>query len=343
MRENEKLNPNRILELSTGFLPAKVVLVATKLELFSFLAEGERDLQEIRRHYGFHGRGLADFLNVLVALDLLERRCVNRVPVYSNSLEAETFLNKNKKSYIGTVLNYLNDICFERWQHLEESLSTGQNPEQLGHIQGSVLEYIYTHPERMASFLESIECLRYKDVQVLLQKIDFSAYKSFCDLGGGIALLSIAVVETHPAIRGISFDLASLKHLAEQNIEKAKLKKQVRHLSGDIFEDAFPPAEVYCLSHVLQEWSLSQKYFLLEKAYKALPEGGLLVIIGNMLEAERPPNLKGLLEALNTVLSTCEGSGYHVEDLKKWARAVGFQDIEVEALNDKATAVLLYK
>jgi hypothetical protein len=44
---------------------------------------------------------------------------------YSNSPDTDTFLDKKKSSYIGGLLEMLNNVYMDFWANLEEALITG--------------------------------------------------------------------------------------------------------------------------------------------------------------------------------------------------------------------------
>lgn len=91
------LSPDRILQLGTGFFAAKTVLSAAELGLFTELAKGPLDAEALRTRLGLHPRSARDFFDALVALKLLEQRAGK----YSNSPEADLFLDRAKPSYVG--------------------------------------------------------------------------------------------------------------------------------------------------------------------------------------------------------------------------------------------------
>src|SRR5215831_9342976 len=94
------LSPDRILQLGTGFFGAKAVLSAAELGLFTELAKGPLDAEALRVRLGLHARSARDFFDALVALKLLERQAGK----YSNSPEADLFLDRAKPSYMGGLL-----------------------------------------------------------------------------------------------------------------------------------------------------------------------------------------------------------------------------------------------
>ena len=64
------------------------------------MANAPADLPTLQRKLALHQRSARDFLDVLVALKLLEREN----GIYSNTVDTDLFLDRAKPSYIGGVL-----------------------------------------------------------------------------------------------------------------------------------------------------------------------------------------------------------------------------------------------
>lgn len=80
-----------------GFWASKTLLSAVELGLFTELAKGRANLRTLSQRLGLHDRSARDFLDALVALNLLERQ----EGIYSNTKETDLFLDRGKPSYVG--------------------------------------------------------------------------------------------------------------------------------------------------------------------------------------------------------------------------------------------------
>ena len=64
------VTPARIMEIGLGFLPAKTLLSAVELDLFSLLAQQPMSALELQQTLGLHPRANPDFFDALdAALD----------------------------------------------------------------------------------------------------------------------------------------------------------------------------------------------------------------------------------------------------------------------------------
>src|SRR3954467_5265128 len=95
------VTPDRIMDLGHAFFASRALLSAVELGVFTTLADGPLDLEALRKRVGIHDRGARDFLDALVALGMLVRHKDGR---YANSPETSFYLDRNKPTYIGGLL-----------------------------------------------------------------------------------------------------------------------------------------------------------------------------------------------------------------------------------------------
>ena len=88
---------------------------------------------------------------------------------------------------------------------------------------------------------------------------------------------------------------------------------------------------------------LWKKKLLISKAYDALPEGGALVVIENIIDNERRENAFGLLMSLNMLIETTEGYDYTLADFDKWVKEAGFSETSVMPLTGPTSAAIAVK
>src|SRR5690349_17507206 len=119
----DEITHDRIMQLATGFWASKTFLTAVELGVFGAFEDGPVGLDGLRKRLGLHERSARDFLDTLVALHLLQRDDAGR---YSNSEEAELFLNPARSGYMGGIIEMLNARLYGFWGSLTEALRTGE-------------------------------------------------------------------------------------------------------------------------------------------------------------------------------------------------------------------------
>ncbi|MCG8592185.1 MAG: acetylserotonin O-methyltransferase [Proteobacteria bacterium] len=340
---SQDLDPAPILEVATGFWASKVLLTAVELDLFSALAEKPKTAAELGAALGLHPRGTYDFFDALVALGFLEREGDGADGRYRNTPETSAFLVKQSPAYIGGLPEMLNSRIFGFWNHLGEALRTGQPQNETKGGGPSIFDVLYSDPERLGEFLHAMSGAQSGNFAALAEKFDFSRYRTVTDVGGSLALLSCVVAERHPHLHFQSFDLPPVGPHAQKAIDAAGLGDRIQVVSGDFFSDPLPKADVVTMGNVLHDWNLENKLHLIRSAYDALPDGGALVAIENIIDDARRENAFGLLMSLNMLIEFGDAFDYTAADFRRWGTEVGFQRFEVIPLAGPSSAVVAYK
>jgi len=339
----EKLDPGHIIETGTAFFASKVLLSAVGLDLFSILADHAMTAGELEKTLHLHPRATRDFLDALVAMKFLERDGDGPAGRYRNTPETGAFLVRGGPGYIGGLLEMFNNRLFGFWNDLDEALKTGKPQSEAKTSAGSLFAGLYSDEARLGEFLRAMSGAQAGNFQALAEKFDFSRYATVTDVGGALALLSRLVAGRHPHLRFKSFDLPPVEPLARQAIAEAGLGDRIEAVSGDFFSDPLPPADVVTMGNILHDWNLEKKKQLIAKAYVALPEGGALIAVENIIDDARRENVFGLLMSLNMLIELGDGFDYTGADFRNWCREAGFRHFDLIPLAGPASAAVAYK
>ncbi len=338
------LNPEHILQIGMGFWASKTLLAAIKFRLFTTLATGGLPASQIKSKLGLHERSLYDFLDALVALGYLQREGLYEKGVYSNTPETDFFLDKNKPSYLGGILEMCNNRLYRFWGDLEEGLITGKPQNELKHSNShNQFEDLYSNPETLSEFMQAMAGIQMGAFMSFAKKFNFSNYKTLCDAGGAMGMLCIQVALNQPHMRCISFDLTAVEPVAKATVEKFKLSDRIEIKAGDFFKDALPKADVVVMGNILHDWNEEEKLRLFKQAYDALPAGGAFVCIEAVIDDERKKNAFGLLMSLNMLIETRGGKDYTFSEFTKWSTQTGFRKTELIPLAGPTSAAIAYK
>jgi O-methyltransferase domain/Dimerisation domain len=340
---NTTPDPSRILEVGFGFWSSKVLLTAVELGVFTTLADRSMTGEELGSQLELHPRGIYDFFDALVALGFLEREGTGASGLYRNTEATATFLDKNRPGYIGGILEMANARLFKSWSDLGEALQTGQPQNEVKHSQTPLFEALYADPARLEQFIAAMSSLSGGNFQAFANKFDFANYKTLCDVGGAAGIMSQVITTNHPQIQCISFDLPQVEPIAKRSIAQARLSDRIQVVSGDFFNDALPTADIITMSTILHDWNLEIKKHLIRLAYEALPEGGALVAIENLIDDDRKENAFGLMMSLNMLVETGDGFDYTGADFWSWCQEIGFKRYEVLHLAGPCSAAIAYK
>ncbi len=335
--------PDAILKTAFGFWNSKVLLTAVTFDLFTTLGERRLKGVEIGEALHLHPRGVADFLDALVAMNFLERDGKGPDAKYFNTPATALYLDRQSPRYIGGILEMLNGRLFKYWNDLPEALRTGHPQNETKHGDKGIFEELYGDPVKLEQFLDAMSSLSRINFEALANKFDFSRYHTLSDVGGAAGLLCIEVAKKHPHMQCISFDLTPVELVAKKHIVAAGLTDRIRTASGNFFQDPLPKADVITMGRILHDWNLEKKMQLIRAAYEALPPGGALIAVEALIDDARRENVFGLLMSLNMLIEFGDAFDYSAADFEKWCREVGFKRFEVIHLAGPSSAAVAYK
>jgi precorrin-6B methylase 2 len=334
---------DHILKIGTGFFVSKVLLSAVELGLFTAVGAGTKTGAEIERELGLHPRGTYDFLDALVALGLLERDGEGATGRYGNTRDTLRFLDRNSPDYVGGILEMSNARLYRFWADLTPALKTGQPQNEVKHSGRPMFDELYSDPERLEQFMGAMSGISLPNFRALAKKVDFSPYRTLVDIGGATGQLSCIVAEAHPHLQCSTLDLPVVQPIAQRRIAAAGLQDRVAAGALDFFADDFPKADVITMGMILHDWNLEKKKLLIGKAYEALPKGGALIAVENIIDDDRRENAFGLLMSLNMLIEFGDAFDFTGADFTSWCLEAGFARCEVVHLNGPASAAIAYK
>ena len=342
MNATPHIDPSKILQIGMGFFGTKTLLSAVELGLFTNLAREPKTGRTLERELGLHPRVTADFLDALVALGLLERDGKSLEGTYKNAPDTELFLDRNKPQYVGGILEMANHRLYGFWGNLTHALKSGEPQNEVKHGENP-FDAIYADEGRLEGFMRAMTGIQMGSFMALSKAFDFSKFKSVCDVGGASGTLSIVLARHYPGLALTTFDLPVVEPIARRTISAAGLSERIGVVSGDMFVDSLPKADVITMGAILHDWDLEAKLRILRAAYAALPEGGALIAIENVIDDERRKNVFGLLMSLNMLIETPGGFDYTGADFASWAKQVGFKDVRIVPLAGPTSAAIAYK
>ena len=332
-------NPERILQTGLAFWPSKTLLSAIELGLFTELAKGPQTLSGLRDRLQLHDRAARDFFDTLVALGFVKRDGDR----YSNSQETDLFLDRNKPSYIGGILEMANHRLYPFWGHLTEALRTGEPQNEVKGGGPGLFDALYADPALLKQFLAAMSGLSRGANIAIARQFPWKGYRTYVDVGTAQGDLAVQIALANPHLRGIGFDLPQVEPIFTEYVRANGVADRVTFSVGSFFNTGFPKAEVVLMGHILHDWDLPTKKMLIKKAFDAVPEGGALVVYEAIIDDDRSKNAFGLMMSLNMLIETPGGFDYTGADCAGWMKEAGFTQTRVEPLVGPDSMVIAIK
>ena len=262
---------------------SKLMLTGIELKVFNVLSE-PKPSKDVAKAIGTHPRNTRVFLDSLAAVNLLQKKD----GLYRNSPVAQAFLVENSPTYLGRVFTFMKpDHQF--LQNLPKLVKEGPlpPPEKPSFSEEELVEGV----ELMAD----IERVGYAQeaVNILLELPEFPSFQKMLDLGGGPGLIGMAIVDAHPEMNGVIFDLPPVVKETRKYIKEYEMEKRMEVLGGDFNHDYI--GEGYDLV-----WASGVLQFavdidsVVKKVYVALNPSGVFVSVypfGQTHERTKPESI----------------------------------------------------
>jgi O-methyltransferase domain/Dimerisation domain len=320
--------PEKILQTGLAFWPAKTLLSAIEIGVFTELAKGPEAFDVLSGRLGLHPRSARDFLDTLTALGFLQRTGDR----YANTVETDLFLDRKKPSYIGGVLEMANHRLYPFWGRLTEALRTGLPQNEVKSGGPNLFEELYADPARLKQFLAAMTGLSRGANMTIARAFPWSTYKSFVDVGTAQGDLAVQIAIANPHLRGQGFDLPQVAPIFEDYVAAMGVSDRLTFARGSFFTDPLPETDVVLMGHILHDWDLPTKKMLIQKSFDAIRPGGALVVYEAIIDDDRSKNAFGLMMSLNMLIETPGGFDYTGADCCGWMREAGFSQTRVEPL-----------
>jgi hypothetical protein len=325
---HEQPTPDKILQTGLAFWPAKALLSAIEIGVFTELSHGPQPFAVLSGRLGLHPRGARDFLDTLVALSFLQRESDS----YRNTPETDLFLDRKKASYIGGILEMANARLYPFWGHLTEALRTGQPQNEVKTGGPGLFETLYADPARLKGFLAAMTGISRGANATIARAFGWKDYHTFVDVGTAQGDLAVQIALANPHLRGVGFDLPEVAPVFEEYSKAAGVAERLSFIPGSFFDHELPKADVVLMGHILHDWDLATKQMLIRKAFQALPAGGAFIVYEAIIDDDRSKNAFGLMMSLNMLIETPGGFDYTGADCAAWMTAAGFSATRVEPL-----------
>lgn len=321
-------DPDQIMQVGLGFWASKTLLSAIEMGLFTELAKRPATLHHLSQQLRLHPRSACDFLDAFVAMGFLARTNGE----YSNTPSTDFFLDRNKPSYIGGMLEMANARLYSHWSNLTTALRTGEMQNEAKGGGPNPFVALYADPDRLKQFLRAMSGISNGANRAIARQFPWKNYKTAADIGTAQGDLMVQVALANPHLTGIGFDLPEVRPICEEYVAANGLSSRFTFHTGSFFEDPLPRADVLMMGHILHDWNLEEKKMLIRKAFEALPPGGALIVYESVIDDERSKNAFGLLMSLNMLIETPGGFDYTGADCMGWMKEAGFKETRVEYL-----------
>jgi O-methyltransferase domain/Dimerisation domain len=262
-------------QMIQGYQVTQCIYVAAKLSIADLLKDGPRTSEELAQATGTHAPALYRVLRLLTALDLLTEQQGHSFALTPLGVYLRRGVTGSMHE---TVLCYAEKPTWHIWGALLHSVQTGEpSPE---HVLGlKPWDYYPQHPEEAVLFNNMMTEWTASVAPTVAAAYDFSATQTLVDVGGGHGQMLASILQAHPTLHGVLFDLPHVVKGATSLLERGGVADRCQIIGGDAFTAVPAGYETYLLSRVIHDWDDERAIALLSRCHQAMqPRGKVLLV-----------------------------------------------------------------
>jgi SAM-dependent methyltransferase len=273
----------RLMELTIGGWFTQTISVAADLGIADLLIEGPKTAEELAKEADAHGGALYRVLRALASVDIFTENEDGRFSL--------TPVADNLRSDVPTSLRSFAIMAgaefYKSWGNLLYSAKTGKDGFDKTYGK-PFFQYMTEHPDRHAIYDKAMMVHGIAETEPMLDAYDFSAFETVMDVGGGNGMMLAAILNRHPAIKGILFDLPPAADRAKESFSDPDLSDRCRIVGGDFF-NSVPSADVYVLRHIIHDWNDDNAVTILSNCRKAMNPDGRIILVETVIPPLNEP------------------------------------------------------
>ena len=255
---------------------------------------------------------------------------VKKNGLYQNTSVTQTFLVEDSPTFLGHLL------AFTEKQWFYASLKDLPKLVKEGHPTPSPEANMGTE-EMWAQVVKSIANNQragraQQAVEIVSKLPEFPSFRKMLDLGGSAGVHGIAIVASHPSMKGVIFDRPAIVKVAKTFIKEYEMEGRIDVLGGDFIRD--PIGEEYDLM-----WACAALNYVrddldtfMKKIYDALNPDGVLISFQEGMIHERTKPEVHVLGNLSTALMG-QDHGFDQGEIADSMLRVGFKSVRSRALD----------
>jgi SAM-dependent methyltransferase len=255
----------------------QAIYVAAELRIADLLAEGQRTAEELAEDTNTHGDALYRVLRALASVGIFTEDAQGR---FSLTPLAD-YLRGNTPDSLRSFGIMAGAELYQSWGNMLHSVRTGE-PGFQKTFGAPFFQYMTDHPERHAIYDAAMMVHGIAETEPMLDAYDFSAFRTVADIGGGNGRMLAAILERHPSVEGILFDLPAVVDRSQTIISGLGLSERCKIVGGDFFASV-PNADAYVLRHIIHDWDDDDAVSILRSCLKAMNPGGRILLVETVI------------------------------------------------------------
>lgn len=284
-------------QMICGAWATQAIYVAAELGIADLLATGPRTAEELAEATGTQSDALYRVLRALASLGIFAEdadRCFSLTPL------AERLRTDSPDSQRSLAIMQGVEL-YQSWGNL--IFSVRQDVPAFDRTFGMpFFQYMTEHPDRHRIYDAAMTGVHGGETEPMLDAYDFSGFSTVVDVGGGNGTTLAAVLERHPHVQGILFDLPAVADGARQTFANLGLSDRCQTVGGDFFNSVPAGADAYVMRHIIHDWQDGEAVRILRNCREAMDPEGRVLVVETVIPSGNGPCFGKLLDLMMLVV-----------------------------------------
>ncbi|MFN0279846.1 MAG: methyltransferase [Pyrinomonadaceae bacterium] len=283
----------KVMQLIMGGFVSQAVYVAAKLGIADLLAVGEKTTADLAAASGADERSLYRLLRTLASLGVFTETSDR---TFANTSMSDTMLADSPTSLRAMLLMIGDPEHGRVINDMEYSVRTGKPAWE--HVHGDpVFKYCFETNKNFGDlFNHAMTSLSHSEIAAVLSVYDFSGINTMADIAGGYGHLLGAILQKHPSMNGVLFDLETVLEGAPAMLESYGVSDRVRLVEGDFFTDIPVAADAYIMKHIIHDWYDDNCEKIFGCIRRSMPDDARVLIVDAVIPPGNDPHPGKLLD-----------------------------------------------
>ena len=265
-------------QIFDGSWMTQAVSVVAELGIADILADGARSVEDLAGQTNAHANALFRIMRALASVGIFSQDSDGRF-----SLTPPANLLRSDVAGSQRCFAVMMGAEFHgAWGELLHTARTGE-PGFQKRFGRPAFQYMVENPDRHKFYDGAMGGYGVAEGAAMLDAYDFSVFRTVADVGGGSGMLLSAILNRHPNLNGILFDLPPVVDRTRTSISKSGLSARCRIEGGDFFSSIPRGADAYVMQHIIHDWEDSDAIAILHNCREAMDSDAKILLVETVI------------------------------------------------------------
>ena len=265
----------QVIQMAGGHLVAKAIYALAELGVADHLSDAPKTAEQIAPAIGAHAPSLYRLLRTMAAFGFFSEDDQRR---FTLTPLGEALRSNAPGHARSTVRMLAGPSVYVAVNELLHSVKTGKTGFEKTHGK-NIFDYLGEHAAEARIFNEAMIGFHGAEPPAVAAAYDFSDIGTLIDVGGGTGNLLTTILQAHPSMRGVLYDLPHVAKEAREAIAAKGLTARCDVKEGSFFESVPKGGDAYTLSHIIHDWDEERCITILNNCRRAMTRDARLLLV----------------------------------------------------------------